>query len=325
LTELLPEPRWPGLIWGYDIVAGRAGAPGDELPPGGFRWLHIALSDQRALAWIAARDDLPPLVREVLLSADDHPRALIDDSGIIACVIHDNGRAFDGEEDVLRGLRFVLTPDLMLTARHHPVRCADLVRRRFESGAGPANAAAALDLLISTSIAEANGRLQELSARLRTMEDALVDHEREPEARSLRRLRRRAVHIHRQAGGLHAILARLEEDEALPEPLLPPVERLIQRAAGLEGDVAGLIGQERQLREELAALAGNRTNRNLYVLSLMTALMLPPTLVAGLFGMNTGGLPFAHAPHGTLIAVLLASASTLATYLLLRGIGFFRS
>ena len=41
------------------------------------------------------------------------------------------------------------------------------------------------------------------------------------------------------------------------------------------------------------AAAPGKTNRHLYILSIMTAFLLPPTLVTGFFGMNTGGLPFA--------------------------------
>ena len=35
-----------------------------------------------------------------------------------------------------------------------------------------------------------------------------------------------------------------------------------------------------------------QTNRQLRILSVLTALFLPPTLITGLFGMNVTGLPF---------------------------------
>lgn len=121
------------------------------------------------------------------------------------------------------------------------------------------------------------------------------------------------------------MLNRLEEDEALPEDILPPVERLVQRVAAIEGDVVALVGQERLLREEVDSRATQRNNQNLYILSIMTALLLPPTLIAGIFGMNTGGLPFADGRHGTLAACILALVSMVGTYVLLRAIGFFRT
>jgi Mg2+ and Co2+ transporter CorA len=325
-ADLPAEERWPGLIWGFDIVDGKASPPRDGMAPeSGLRWLHVALADRRAQRWIEELDELPQLAREVLLSTDDHPRALIDDSGVIACVILDGGRGLSGDDDVIHALHFAMTPNLVITARHHPVRCVDEVKRRIETGAPPATPAAALDLLIGAHLAETNERLVLLIRLAQEMEDALADHDREPEPRTLQTLRRRALRIHRQASGLHRVLHRLEEDEALPEALLPPVERLVQRVAAIEGDVVALVRQERLLREELDARATRRNNQNLYILSIMTALLLPPTLIAGIFGMNTGGLPLAEGRHGTFIACLLALVSMVGTYALLRAIGFFRT
>jgi zinc transporter len=294
-------------------------------PPGGLRWLHVALADRRTQHWIESFDALPLLAREVLLSGDDHPRALVDDSGVIACVILDGGRGLAGDDDVVHALRFALAPNLVVTARHHPVKCVDEVKRRIEAGTPPQTSAAALDLLIGAHVADAGERSLLLIRHAQDMEDALADHDREPEPRALQLLRRRALRIHRQMSGLHRVLNRLEEDEALPESLLPPVERLVQRAAAIEGDSIALVGQERLLREELDARATQRNNQNLYILSIMTALLLPPTLIAGLFGMNTGGLPLQQGNHGTFLACLLALASMIGTYVVLRAIGFFGS
>ena len=45
------------------------------------------------------------------------------------------------------------------------------------------------------------------------------------------------------------------------------------------------------LQEELSAQAAERTGRNLYVLTISTIILLPMTLVTGIFGMNIAGVP----------------------------------
>ena len=75
----------------------------------------------------------------------------------------------------------------------------------------------------------------------------------------------------------------------------------------------------------MAAKLAERTNRHLYVLSMITALLLPPSLVAGLFGMNLPGLPFAHSTHGLAFALSLGVASSVVVYLALRRMGVSRS
>ena len=59
----------------------------------------------------------------------------------------------------------------------------------------------------------------------------------------------------------------------------------------LVDDLAETQERAKLLQEELAARLVEQTNNNLYVLSLFTALLLPPSLIAGIFGMNVVGVP----------------------------------
>ena len=47
--------------------------------------------------------------------------------------------------------------------------------------------------------------------------------------------------------------------------------------------------RSRLLQEELRSRLGEATNRNLYLLSVVTTALLPITLITGVFGMNVGG------------------------------------
>jgi Mg2+ and Co2+ transporter CorA len=124
---------------------------------------------------------------------------------------------------------------------------------------------------------------------------------------------------------MRAAFRRLEHDNDLPEDLLATVEELAQQLGGIDDDMLSINGQLRLLREEADLQATHRTNQNLYVLSILSALLLPATLVTGFFGMNTGGLPFAEGTDGTLLAGGLAGIASLGVYLLLRRLGLHRN
>jgi zinc transporter len=56
-------------------------------------------------------------------------------------------------------------------------------------------------------------------------------------------------------------------------------------------------------------------NRSLLVLSVLTAIFLPMTLITGIFGMNVAGLPGLQSPDGFLwvmVLILVAGVATLA-------------
>ena len=72
------------------------------------------------------------------------------------------------------------------------------------------------------------------------------------------------------------------------------------------------------LHDFYRAKVDERMNRNMYWLTIISAIFLPLTLVTGFFGMNTGGLPFTQDPSGT-AKVLLLSLLLEALFLL----GFF--
>lgn len=321
----------PWLIWGYDFTS-RGGtaisASADEIdsavPDGSFRWLHLNLADQRTFGWLSRVNAIPDVARELLRSTDMHARALTL-RGVIAGVLPDFERDLDAAVLAQTGaLRFVLTDRLMITARLHPVCAADVIARRMEQGAAPADGPAALDLLISSLSQVGSDLVEQLIVSVQKAEDALLNEDRSPNVRALVMTRRRTVQLHRHLYGVRGVLARLEEDDDLPEIYAATLARLIQRVRALDGDVGVLQSNLRELREEIEVQTANRVNQNLYVLSVLSALLLPATFVTGFFGMNTGGMLWLEESGGTVKAAMIIAAVALVVFFWLRARGFFK-
>ena len=295
----------------------------DDSEADGFRWLHLSLADHRTRRWIEDSAELPPEVRELLLSSDQHQRSVAQ-AECVGCVIHDFERDFERTQtDRVGAVRIALTPRMVITTRLHPVRSADIVRRRIEAGARPENPGAALDLMIGAICQNIGDIARVLEREVQAAEDAFLDGHHTPTSRELITIRRRLAQIHRLLDGTRSVFQRLERDSDVPDALHPVMENLSQRLLGLDGDIMGIQGQLRVLRDEIDILQEQRTNQNLYLLSIMTALMLPTTLVTGIFGMNTGDMVFTG-KHGTAVAILLMLAVGAGTYMLLRWMGFMR-
>ena len=76
------------------------------------------------------------------------------------------------------------------------------------------------------------------------------------------------------------------------------------------------------LQEELIAQVNEQTSRTLFVLTVVTVLALPINLIAGLFGMNVGGIPFSQFRHGfLLVVVVVAIITALLAYIAYRALG----
>jgi len=115
-----------------------------------------------------------------------------------------------------------------------------------------------------------------------------------------------------------------QEADGLKPPLRIAAGRIAQRLDALDHEIVALRERTRLLQEEITALTAEETNRHLYVLSILTTLVLPPTLVTGIFGMNTKGLPFTDNENAFLWASALMVGSAIAVYLLMRRVGVFK-
>ena len=86
-------------------------------------------------------------------------------------------------------------------------------------------------------------------------------------------------------------------------------------------DLAAAAGEKLDhLYDFYRAKVDERMNRNMYWLTILSAIFLPLTLVTGFFGMNTGGLPFVDDPDGTAIVTAISVALELLFLLLFIGI-----
>jgi zinc transporter len=89
----------------------------------------------------------------------------------------------------------------------------------------------------------------------------------------------------------------------ITEEALQHLQQAAEKFSTAISDTAALVERVKQLQEELAAIVNEQTNRTLFVLTLVTVLALPINLVAGLFGMNVGGIPLAQHPYGFFLVV----------------------
>lgn len=70
-------------------------------------------------------------------------------------------------------------------------------------------------------------------------------------------------------------------------------------------DMASVQERIKLLQEEGSAAMTEENNRTLFVLTAVTVLALPINIMAGLFGMNVGGIPLAQSEHGFWLVVLI--------------------
>jgi len=325
-SELRETVREPGIVWCYRWTDEHGGIVDSRLPgtDSAFCWVHLNLSDQRSLRWLQQEAALSVPVHALMVSRDIHQRFVVD-QGMAGLVLHDFEHGFDPSSmGRIGSLHVAVRPGMLITGRYHPLHTADLFRQRLEEGEEVQDSTAALDFLLGMLTDNLSSMVIDLTTELLDAEEGLLVDDEQPDTRKLIGTRRRSAQLHRMIGGMRVMLQRLERHPALPSGLGPVAQRFQPRLAALDGDIVAAQGQLKLLRDELDLQASQRINQNIYLLSILTALMMPATLVTGFFGMNTGGLPFAHGESGTLMASVVAIVSAAGSYGLLRMMGLVR-
>jgi zinc transporter len=320
----------PGFVWAHRFLPETGQSerlPAEigmqELHSGdGFLWLHLGLSDARVPGLLDALPGLPPEACQALTSRDAH--AVLSISRDLICgTLVDFQRGFDEMTSEIGWLHFALTDRMIITTRLHPLRSVDRARATIEKSSkirGPMDVLSTLVIEFQRTVMAV---VREINEELNIIEDFVYENAERDERRKLAPARRTIVRMHRHLRTELALLRRAcaADDDEAPDGFQEVAQRLTERIETVERDVFSLQERARLLHEDIDSRASSETNRHLYILSLFTAFLMPPTLVTGFFGMNTANLPFAHGDSGTLFAGFLIAMSIGLAWLALKKAG----
>lgn len=323
----LTEAAIPGFVWAYAfdpdnphaIRLGAETSLGELIDRPGFFWLHLALSDARVPSLLESIGSLSYEDMSALTSRDTHATLSYSPSSICGTIV-DYQRNFDDMSSDIGWLHFAVTGKFIITTRLHPLQCVERARHSIEKVGrirGPMDVFAALLIEFQRTVVSV---VHELNEELNVIEDSIYERVRGHDSRRLAQTRRRIAPLHRHLRTELALLRRVAvaDSEDVLKGFEATARHLTDRIEIAERDVSALQERARLLHEDIDSRATSETNRHLYILSLFTAFLMPPTLITGFFGMNTGNLPFSHAIDGTFWAGSLVILSVVLAWLLLK-------
>ena len=180
---------------------------------------------------------------------------------------------------------------VLISGRNSALCAVEATRRSLEAGQRIENIAELFESIIEHVASTMERVVDRLAHDLDAIEEEVLSDEEADLRKGLGQLRRTCVRLHRQLSGMQQVFHRLERrNVAGAKPGLQiAAAKLAQRLDGLDRSLVEMRESSRLLQEELQLKVEEQGNDNLRVLSVLTALLMPPTLVTGIFGMNTQG------------------------------------
>jgi zinc transporter len=284
-----------------------------------FVWLHFDLSHARAEQWLRTNVHLPEAFFEALHSGLRSTRLERMDQSLVA-VINDLHFDFSFETSDISTLWVSVDQQLVVTARQHPLRSVDHLRQSANEGQSLHSPISLLERLLRAQADVLVGVVRTVTARVDQVEDELLSDRLNYKRAKLGALRRLLVRMQRLLAPEPASLHRLLQHPPswIVETDLQELRAATEEFSVVLRDMSTLQERIKLLQEEIAAGINEANSRSLFLLTVFTVLALPINILAGLFGMNVGGVPLAQDPHGFWIVTGIVISFTLISAITLR-------
>jgi zinc transporter len=293
-----------------DVAAGNAD----------FVWVHLDLRDAAAQDWLSRRP-WPRDVVETVAAPIQWGRLFITPD-----LVYGHLRDFRDEPDAATleagSLSVGATRTLLVTGRRIPLLSVKELRRRVEAHTVlPASPCGLITEFFRALNDIGEGLLQQASEHLGAMESKVLKRDGAGHRKDILEMRRDSIRVARDMAYKRTAMLELARER----PVLFPTEefdrfnRQIHRYAALVEDAQEYAEHCQYLVEELRAQVEEETNRNLYTLTMFSVIFLPATLIASIWGMNVGGIPFSGSSNGFwVVAGVIATIFTLFAIVLYR-------
>jgi zinc transporter len=313
-----------GLVCGYLLVPGAPATPIDadaaadwlaapaRSPADAFVWLNFSLANAASERWIRRHLSLPESSLESL-HEDIGSTRLEQDGDALVAVIHDVLFDFTFDPGSVSTVSLCVEPSFLLSARLRPLRSVDRLRASVKTGQTFRSSAHLLGHLLRDQAEVLVNIVRQSTIRVDFIEDKLLADRISTSRRDLGSLRRTLVRLQRLLAPEPAALFRLlnRPPAWIGGEDVQDLREAAEEFSAAVLDSGALVERVKLLQEELAAQINEQTNRTLFILTVVTVLALPINLIAGLFGMNVGGIPLAEHRHGFRMVVLPLLALTM--------------
>lgn len=262
-------------------------------------WLHLSTDHPDTPAWIDRNlSYLDPAIRAALTEPETRPRSLRLGSGFLVILRGINYNEGADPEDMV-SLRMYIDPYRIVSLSRQPLRSVDTLVERIVAGAGPDRAGLFLADLVELLTDRIEMQVADLDRRADLLEADVIGAPRDELGSEIADQRLELTDLKRflgpQRDAVGGILRVSDADWLTPGDMARLTEQhdqLIRVVEALEAMRETLT----TFRGEIDRARDERLNRNLYVLSVISAVFLPLGFLTGLMGINLAGMPGAEWP-----------------------------
>jgi zinc transporter len=260
-------------------------------------WIHLNGRHPDARKFLKDQIHLDPLIVKSLLAEETRPR--LEEVGEHALLILRGINFNPGPEpEDLVSIRVWIMKSLIITVGRRKSKTVADLEERIRQGRGPKKTGEFVAMLCNSLHDTIEPVIQDLDESIDLLEDKSLDDPATSLRKDIATLRKQATLFRRHMSPQKDVINRLKNsgltwfspaDMWYLQDNFDRVTRFIE-------DLDVIRDRSQIVQDELDSALSSRLNKNLFALSLVTAIFMPLSFISGLLGMNLAGIPAAQHP-----------------------------
>lgn len=256
-------------------------------------WVHLRGDHDGSRKWIAENlSYLDHHAIDALLADETRPRATEIGDGALVILRGVNHNAGADPDDMV-SVRLWIDANRIVSVSRRRLKSVDELKVRILAGKGPADSGDFLCALIDLLTSRIETYRHDLDDATDDLEETVIATPGPPQRLPILDLRQQTIIFRRYIAPQRDEIGQLQRapfgwlDEEDRRRLHESHNNLIR----IVEDLDAIRDRLQILKEELTSIMNDRLNKNMYILSVITALFLPLGFLTGLFGVNLAGMP----------------------------------
>ncbi len=263
-------------------------------------WIQLTVTS--AKQYFKKYADIPPTVAEILTTKNPRPKTIVLHDSLIGIFRGVNFNKGCAPEDMI-SVRIWLHQNKIITIQRHKSVTLNEVEHALKMGAGPKNSAEFLQYFLEIISDKSTESIAKPGDRLDALENSLDGKLTKEDHSALNDMQKRIILLRRYLIPQREAIARIPIDRIswLHDFSALQLREIIDTNLRMIEDLDAERDRSRVIADSIFSKAQESINQKMYLLSIIAVIFMPLGFIAGVFGMNLGGIPGLNYKFGFMI------------------------